>query len=96
MPREPKPVEADDDTPARRVRAATAYKVPRALCEVFAVDVVALCESIPDDDHTDKTRAYQMGAVNAVKGAKNPGAVKILQEAGILQDVLARAGENGE
>jgi hypothetical protein len=88
--------DSGDDTPAGRVRAATAGKVPRALCEVSAVDVATLCESIPDDDHTDKTRAYQMGAVNAVKGAKNPGAVKILQEAGILQDVLARAGENGE
>jgi hypothetical protein len=88
--------DSGDDTPAGRVRAATAGKVPRALCEVSAVDVATLCESIPDDDHTDETRAYQLGAVNALKRAKNPASVKILQEAGYLQEILARAGESGE
>jgi hypothetical protein len=82
----------EQNTPAVRIAAAIAGKKPKALANVFATDVVALADSVPEAERGQVVTDLALGARAAIEGAHNPQGLQVLQQAGDLSQLLEAAG----
>lgn len=69
---------------ALRLKDASAVTLDGAIARVLAVDVVAVADAIPDNMHTEVTRALRMGARDSGTGPER----KVIQMSAQVRHLL--------